>query len=395
MELYEANRILRTVKSAISADGYKLPASAETDGLLMLLGRLDIEKHLAPKIKHAKAQAKQPKSAAAYARSCKLIYFFRALQAATELLSDPVTVQSMTALHKAITGDVNDDAGKLRTTDAATDGNAHTDPKYISGSVKSIIAQMNDIPAAPATAKEDFAGYLSHYMRELIILHPFESCSEFTVRIFIFTFCRLKGFALAYHRATHQALKAAEQTAFTTDDVAELYSVFTECLTYDHKKSESDKPFTPRTRREVAKDLHHPARKKDGAQDDKQKAEKKKTKSKSKAKAKAKAIAEAQIENTANADDEQTQRQNAEPTPNEEIPNEVVKNDDEAGKKEAVKKEVAKKNKEAIKKEKDAAKKEAANDDVIKRAVRLQQKISKLNEQLTELIKPLDGKDEN
>ena len=345
MELYEANRILRTVKAAISADGYKLPSSAETDGLLMLLGKLDIEKYLAPKIKHAKAQAKQAKSAAAYARSRKLIYFFRALQAVNDVLPDPVTALSMTMLHKSITGDVNDDAGKLRTVDASTDGNAHTDPKYITGSVKSIIAKMNEIPAAPTTAKDDFAGYLSHYMRELIILHPFESCSEFTVRIFIFMFCRLKGFALGYHRATPPVLKAAEQTAFTTDDVAPLYSVFTECLTYDHKKPEPEKPSAPRTRREVAKDLCRPTRKKETPSEDKpkQKPEKSNTKS------------------------DQKQKD----------------------------KDETKKEKEAAKKEKDAAKKEAANDDVIKRAVRLQQKISKLNEQLTELIKPLDGKDEN
>ncbi|MDE7405900.1 MAG: Fic family protein [Clostridiales bacterium] len=339
MELYEANRILRTVKAAISADGYKLPSSAETDGLLMLLGKLDIEKHLAPKIKHARAQAKQPKSAAAYARSCKLIYFFRALQAVNDSLPDPVTALSMTMLHKAIAGDINDDAGKLRTVDASTDGNAHTDPKYVSGSVKSIIAKMNDIPAAPTTAKDDFAGYLSHYMRELIILHPFESCSEFTVRIFIFMFCRLKGFALAYHRATPPVVKAAEQTAFTTDDVAPLFAMFTECLSYDYKKPEPEKPSAPRTRREVAKDLCRPTRSKKEtpppAEQPKQKPEKTKT---------------------------QTQKQ---------------------------------KDKDTAKKEKDAAKKEAANDDVIKRAVRLQQKISKLNEQLTELIKPLDGKDEN
>ncbi len=348
MELYEANRILRTVKAAISADGYKLPSSAETDGLLMLLGKLDLEKHLAPKIKHAKAQAKQAKSAAAYARSCKLIYFFRALKAVEENLPDPVTALSMTMLHKSITGDLNDDAGKLRTVDASTDGNAHTDPKYVTGSVKSIIAKMNDIPAAPTTAKDDFAGYLSHYMRELIILHPFESCSEFTVRIFIFMFCRLKGFALAYHRATPPVLKAAEQTAFTTDDVTPLYSMFTECLTYDHKKPEPEKQSAPRTRREVAKDLCRPTRKKEvpqPAEQPKQKAEKTKTKAK----------------------DEQKTKD----------------------------KEETKKEKETAKKEKDAAKKEAANDDVIKRAVRLQQKISKLNEQLTELIKPLDSKDEN
>lgn len=318
MELYEANRILRSVKAAISADGYKLPSSAETDGLLMLLGKLDIEKYLASKIKHARAQ---DSSSAAHIRSCKLIYFFRALKAVEAGLPNPVTAISVTMLHKSITGDVNDDAGKLRAIDMSTDGNAHTDPKYIGGSLKSIIAKMNEIAAAPMTAKDDFAGYLSHYMRELIILHPFERGSEFTVRVFIMMFSKLKGFALGYHRATPPVLRSAEQKAFATDNVAPLFSVFTECLTYDHKSQQPDPPPAPRTRREVAKDLCRPTR----------------------------------------AEQPESQPQ-PKPAATEDPPKKQ---------------------------------KEEPSDDVIRRAVRLQQKISKLNEQLTELIKPLDGKVDN
>ena len=314
MELYEANRILRAVKAAISADGYKLPSSAETDGLLMLLGKLDMEKYLAPKIKHVRAQAK---SSSSYSRSCKLIYFFRALKAVEKGLPDPVTAVSVNMLHKQIAGDINGDAGRLRTVESETDGNAHTDPKYISGSVKSIITKMNDIPAAPISAKDDFAGYLSHYMRELIILHPFEYCSEFTVRIFILMFCKMKGFSLGYHRTTPPMIKAAEQKAFTMDDVTPLYSMFIECLSYDHKttKPDTQQAAAPRTRREMAKDLCRPSRKNN-----------------------VKASAQS----------------------------------------------------EPAKKQKDAS-----DDEIIRRAVRLQQKISKLNEQLTELIKPLDGGDDD
>lgn len=320
MELYEANRILYSVKAAISADGYKLPSSAETDGLLMLLGKLDIEKHLAPKIKHARAQ---DKASAAYARSCKLICFFRALKAVEAGLPNPVTVISLTMLHKAITGDLSDDAGKLRAIDMSTDGNAHTDPKYIGGSLKAIIAKMNEIPGAPMTAKDDFAGYLSHYMRELIILHPFERSSEFTLRVFILLFSKIKGFSLGYHRATPPVVRAAEQKAFATDNVAPLFSMFTECLSYDHKSQQQEQPApAPRTRREVAKDLCRPTR----------------------------------------AEQQTTPQQQAKPAATKKQP----------------------------KKQKDEP-----DDDVIRRAVRLQQKISKLNEQLTELIKPLDGKDDN
>lgn len=315
MELYEANRILRTVKAAISADGYKLPSSAETDGLLMLLGKLDANKYLAGKIKHARGA---DRSSAAFERSYKLIMFFRALQAVTKGLPNPVTAMSVTMLHKTLLGDTDDNAGKLRTTDATTDGNAHTDPKYISGSVKSMIAKMNEIGSAPATAKEDFAGYISHYMRELIILRPFERNNEFTARIFMIMFCKTKGFALCYYRSTPSAVKSAEQQAFATDDVAPLYTVFTDCLSYDHKsQSQTPQQSQPRTRREVAKDLCRPSR---------------------------------------------TPSAQTAPPPQKDQNTEKRS-------------------------------KSGSDDEVIKRAIRLQQKISKLNEQLTELIKPLKNKD--
>ncbi len=152
MELFEANRILRTVKAAIAADGYKLPSSAETDGLMMLLGKLDAEKYLAPKIKHARAQDQASPS---FDRAYKYVAFFRALQMSQTDLPNPVTAMSVMLLHKALFGDFDRNAGKLRTEDASTDGNAHTDPKYISGSLKSIIAKINEIDCAPSSARDD------------------------------------------------------------------------------------------------------------------------------------------------------------------------------------------------------------------------------------------------
>ena len=310
MELYEANRILRTVKAALAADGYKLPSSAESDGLLMLLGKTDVEKYLAPKIKHAKTQ---DRNSVAYSRAYKLICFFRALQALTGDLPNPVTAMSLIMLHKTLTGDLDDDAGKLRSTPIESNGNAHTDPKYIAGSVKSIITKMNGIGEAPATAKQDFAGYISHYMRELVILHPFERGSEFTVRIFIALFCKMKGFSLSYYRATPTAIREAEETAFATDDVTALFTQFSECLSYDHKTTAPATP-QPRTRREEAQDLCRPKRNLPTEQPQKRQKQKKQT---------------------------------------------------------------------------------VSEDEVIRRAVRLQQKISKLNDQLAELIKPLEAKDED
>ncbi|MDE6401278.1 MAG: Fic family protein [Clostridiales bacterium] len=313
MELYEANRILRTVKAAIAADGYKLPSSAETDGLMMLLGKLDAEKYLSPKIKHARAQ---DQSSPAFDRAYKYVAFFRALQMSQTDFPDPVTAMSVMLLHKALFGDFDRNAGKLRADDISTDGNAHTDPKYISGSLKSIIAKMNEIGSAPTTSREDFAGYLSHYMRELLILHPFERGSEFTVRIFMMLFCKIKGFTLVFSRVPISSIAAAENAAFTQDDATPLYRLFAECLSYD-RKTETVKHVAPRTRREIAKDLCRPPR---------------------------------PVQPSAPAPD---RAQNP-------------------------------------------AKKSGglSDDEVLKRAIRLQQKISKLNEQLTELIQPLENKND-
>ena len=197
-----------------------------------------------------------------------------------------------------------------------TDGNAHTDPKYIAGSLKSIITKMNDTEIAPTISKEDFAGYLSHYMRELLIMHPFDRGSDFTLRLFLVMFSKLKGFSLLLYRSTPSAIKDAEDKAFKTDDVTPLYKLFLNCLSYERTTAPSPaRDGAPRTRRELARDLRRPARK----------------------------------------NNEVAAVQQPEPR---------------GGKKPAA-----------------AAK---SKEDVLKRAIRLQQKISKLNEQLTELIQPLE-----
>ncbi len=313
MELYEANKILRTVKSALSADGYKLPPSADADGLMMLLDRLDPDKFLAQKIKHARSA---DKNSAAYNRSFHYLAFFRALIAVKNGMPAPVTYTSAMLLHKTVCGDLNADAGKPRAAELLTDGNAHTDPKYIAGSLKSMIAKMNDTEIAPTISKEDFAGYLSHYMRELLIMHPFDRGSDFTLRLFLVMFSKLKGFSLLLYRSTPSAIKDAEDKAFKTDDVTPLYKLFLNCLSYERTTAPSPvRDGAPRTRRELARDLRRPARK----------------------------------------NNEVAAVQQPEPR---------------GGKKTA-----------------SAAK---SKEDVLRRAIRLQQKISKLNQQITELIQPLE-----
>ena len=306
MELYAANRILRSVKAAAAADGFKLPSSAETDGLLMLLDRLDAEKYINGIVKRTATYAR---GSAAFKRTVGLLAFFRALSAVEKGLTEQPSVTSLCALNKTLYADCDENTGKLRLSDAYTNGNAHTDPKYIAGSVKAITTKMNETVGAPTTAKEDFAVYLSHYMRELIILHPFERGSEFTVRIFILMFCRSKGFALDYYRASPSTVKSAETDAFAADDITPLYALLSECLSYDYKT-------------------------------------------------------------TATA-----------PSPGSRKPSDAKK-EKEPPRKSGARKPSAKKQSES--------KPELTEDEIIIRAVRLQQKISKLNEQLTELMRPIE-----
>ena len=262
MELREANRILQSVRTALAADGVKLPQAAETDGLVMLLGRLDCNKYLAPKIKHAKTVTQ----GAARARANAVILFFRALEAVTAETVDPVTYVSVMMLHKNVCGDTDGEAGKPRSAELLTNGSAHTDPKYITGSLKSIVAKMNEIEKSPVISKEDFAGYLAHYIRELVIMHPFATHSEFVVRLFMMRFCRLKGFSLCYNRYPAAAIREAEQTAFQTDDVTPLYKMIYSCLSYERTSIAPQQPPKPRTRREIDRPKRETVKKPEGEQ---------------------------------------------------------------------------------------------------------------------------------
>ena len=309
MELYEANRILRSVKSAMYADGFKLPQSAEADGLMLLLDKLDCDKFLAAKQKH---QNGLTKGTPAFDRAFSYNAFFRALNALKSDLPDPVTTVALTMLHKSLCGNLDADAGKPRTTEVFTGGNAHTDPKYITGSLKSMLTKMNDIEKSPSIGKEDFAGYLTHYMRELLIMHPFECGSEFTARIFLMLFCKLKGFSLCYYRSPVSAIKEAENAAFIDDDVTPLYKLLLNCLSYERTViSPKEQSIAPRTRRELSNKRPAP-QKLEGGNDEM-------------AALKKKALEQPKSDNI-------------------------------------------------------------QSDDVLKRAIKLQQKITKLNEQLTELM---------
>lgn len=242
MELREASKILQTVKSALAADGYKIPPAVETDGMLMLLNKVDCEKYLIPKIKQARASVK---NVAAFKRAYTSVLFFRALETVRDGIAN-ITTLSLTLVNKNLCGDVFPDAGKLRESEKLTNGNEHTDPKYISGSLKALIAKMNETVSAPETSKEDFASYLTHYMRELTIMHPFEHDSPLTVRLFAAAFARIKGFSLNYNKVPPPQIKSAENDAFFTDDVTPLFILLSNCLAYEHVTPQKKQQRTKR-----------------------------------------------------------------------------------------------------------------------------------------------------
>lgn len=226
MELYECKKTVRSVKAALAVDGRSLPNTARGDGIMLLTGKLTPDEYLSPLISKSKL-AKQPNK-----RTVNLYVFLRALQFLNAHMTECPTHKTLTALNKALYGDFERQAGKLRAEERCTFGNAHTSPKYISSSLKKIISKMNDTPSADVCSKHDFAGYISHYMRELYILHPMETGSELTVRIFIMLFCELKGFSLCFYRVPPSQIAESERVAFCADDIAPLYNVLDTCLSY-------------------------------------------------------------------------------------------------------------------------------------------------------------------
>ncbi len=374
MELHEANRILRSVKSALAADGVKLPPSFDTDGLMMLLGRLDCDKFLAPKIKHAKSVG--PLSAA-YKKLDTQIKFFRALESAKNGVQNPVSTVSLMLLHKYICGDLDEGAGKPRQTEYTENDSAHTAPMYISGSIKSILTKMNDTDSSPAISKEDFAGYLTHYMRELIILHPFENGSDFTIRIFIMLFCRIKGFSLFYYRTSPAAIKAAESAAFIADDATPLYKIFADCLSYE--RTVEKKQTAPKTRREITRDLTglppegiSPYEDKTATEDEALPPQPQKRRDVKPKQPRPKRPEKPQIK----TDGGDAKHDKADGDLHKRA-QEPRRSPAHAKQEHADKRPPARKRGET---------KSQTNEDVLKRAIKLQQKISKLNDQLTELM---------
>lgn len=246
MEFPEANRILRNVKAIFQVDGYKLPPALETDGIMVLLGKTDAERYLKPKCDRIRDSADAVKS-----RLTIYPLFIRALQLTSELsMQFALGTVTLSLIHKRLCGDFLQNGGALRTTNISSGDNAHADYKLIYGSLKSMLSKMSEIESSPKIAKDDFLGYITNYMREFIILCPFENYSSLVMRIFFSRFCENKGFALCYYKNVARIIHDAEDNAFVTDNVADLYQALLPCVTYRWRTS-AEREIIPRSRREI------------------------------------------------------------------------------------------------------------------------------------------------
>lgn len=314
MELYEANKILRNAKSIFASLSIKIPPQLETDGLLILLDKLDPESYL--RSRRDKYRAKDFSSA----KLSVFPLFVRTLQILTGRETTFTSV-TLSLMHKRLCGDIDRTAGVFRNRSLSTNGCEHADYRYIGGSLKSITAKMNEAESSPQLSKEDFATLLTHYMRELIILCPFEKYNILFVDVFCVVFAKAKGFSLSFYKESPLAVKSAQDSAFYTDDVTPLYKSLITCLSYETKTVAQ----YAKTRRELN------------------------------------AVTPTDVKKT-------------KPKTHTKLP--AVKTDDSVS--EPVR-EVSATVHEPTK---------SAPDDVLRRVVKLQQKIAKLNEQLNELIKP-------
>ncbi len=129
--------------------------------------------------------------------------------------------------------------GELRTGELMLAGGSCADPKLLRGSLKNVLAKLQQMPSAPQANKADFAAQLCCYIRELIILSPFSYGNGIARRAFIQNFCASRGFSLNYAAVTKPELSAAENEAFATDAPQPLFSALIKCLNYTQDETQN------------------------------------------------------------------------------------------------------------------------------------------------------------
>lgn len=262
MELALANKILRNTKSSMLMDGYKVTPNLETDGLMILLGKINPVTYLNAKIEKYKTKSEQNKSnklglnASELSSLAPIIIFVRLLQL-TKLDSieiyDNMLLQK---LHKKIFSDIFYDAGVFRKTNDVEGDENHPNFKYVSGSLKTILSRLNQIEQSPILSKSDFAMQLTHYTQEINILSPFSYGNGIVRRLFFQLFSNSKGFSLDYYKVTYRSFIEAQKIAYSTDDILQLYNCLNSCTTYYNKTIK--KPLKKTDKKKVTEKVPQP-----------------------------------------------------------------------------------------------------------------------------------------
>ncbi len=145
------------------------------------------------------------------------------------------TAESFCAVHKALY-EPKAKCGELRSGELTLTGGSCTPPNLLRGSLKNVLAKLEQVQGAPAAGKTDFAANLCCYLRELLILSPFTYGNDAARRAYLQNFCMQRGFLLNYAAVSKKELTAAETTAFASDDPQPLFTLLVKCLSYQREE---------------------------------------------------------------------------------------------------------------------------------------------------------------
>lgn len=217
MKFREANNIIANAKASMAIDGWK-PPNLDSDGTRLLLNGFGYDGFVN-----------------ALSDSAAGIVFTRLIEVCASGLPAVYDSELLCAIHKKIYGDLYPNAGSLRRTNTEHNGSSFTDHHYVAGSLKRLLAKLARVGSSREVSKNDFCTLLTHYYMELYLLSPFESGNGVVRRTFFALFARAKGFIIDYFKVPPKTFCEAEDLAFTTDNVTELYNGLFTATAYFNK----------------------------------------------------------------------------------------------------------------------------------------------------------------
>lgn len=212
MEAKRAENLIKNAAAMLSFCGLTVSVKNKADALSCLTADRDL-------IKPAQTKAQNGR------------LFFRTLQCMQTQLACCDTA-ALCKLHLKLYEGVYSDAGKLRTAPAELDGSSFTDSSLIAGSLKRLLAKMDELGSSPDVSKEDFALTLTYYFSELFLLCPFSSGGLLTQTLFFYLFAQSKGFYANFHKCGPNDFIQALKATFFTDETSKLFVCFSDIISY-------------------------------------------------------------------------------------------------------------------------------------------------------------------